>query len=627
MQKKRLLEPIPHSHVEIKSGFWFAKTRINRETTLDFIYRHMKESGRIDAWKLDWQPGSRQPKPHIFWDSDAAKWLEAAAYSLATHPDKALELKCDTLIDLIAQAQQNDGYINIYFTAVEPQKRWSNLRDQHELYCAGHLIEAGVAYYRSTGKDKLLNIVSRYADYIISVFGPESHKKQGYPGHEEIELALIKLYRLTGNKAYLKLSKYMVDERGRQPHYFDLEAEHHGAAKQWHHQEGHSVFQAHLPVRRQRQVTGHAVRAMYLYSAMTDLAVEYSDEELQKTCEQLWHNMVDKRMYVTGGIGSSHQNEGFTRDYDLPNEAAYAETCAAIGLVFWAHRMLSYNGYSHYGDILERVLYNGVISGVSLDGNRFFYENPLKSRGTHHRKAWFDCACCPANLARLLASLGGYVAAQRGGDLFIHLFVDCRIAFSHGYVSIKTSYPWEEKIRFTLELEKPREFTLAIRLPAWCRSPRLHINGQPTPIHVKEGYLHLQHLWQVGDTIDLTLPMLIERVKAHPAVVNNQGRVALQRGPLIYCLESTDNGGNLDQIVLPPHAPLYAEKNPDLFEGITVIHGSGERQIPSMQETSLYSASPKRIEPCPITAIPYAYWDNRREGEMLVWIKETIRES
>ncbi len=397
MQKASPLIPIPHDQVELKNGFWAHKIKINRQVTLDVIYQHNKKSGRIDALNLDWHSGSSKPKPHIFWDSDIYKWIEAAAYSLATHSDEELEKKCDAVIDLIAKAQQKDGYLNIYFTAVDPEKRWTNLRDWHELYCAGHLIEAAVAYYSSTKKEKLLEVSRRYVDHIRSVFGPESHKKQGYPGHEEIELALIRLYRLCKNPDDLKLSKYMIEERGRRPHYFDIEAQKHGVAKAWHYSEGHSVFQAHRPVSQQRQVVGHAVRAMYLYSAITDLALDYKEIDLYTLCQRLWQNMVDKKMYITAGMGSSPQNEGFTRDYDLPNDSAYAETCAAVGVVFWAFRMLQHQAKSIYTDNMERALYNGVLSGVSADGKTFFYENPLQSYGNHHRQAWFDCACFPAS--------------------------------------------------------------------------------------------------------------------------------------------------------------------------------------------------------------------------------------
>src|SRR5579875_129950 len=391
------LTPVSWKNVSIDDAFWSPRLRANREHTLPHIYRMSQETGRIDALRLNWKPGE-VPVPHVFWDSDIAKWLEAASYSLGTHPDPILEEQVDEVVGLLAAAQQPDGYLNSHFIAVEPAKRWTNLRDLHELYCAGHLIEAAVAHFQATGKRNLLDILIRYADHIDSVFGPEPGKKCGYPGHEEIELALVKLYRVTGEQRYLRLSQYFVEERGREPHYYDEEARLRGEDPATYWAGTYEYNQSHLPVREQREVTGHAVRAMYLYSAMTDLARELGDDSLLAACERLWQHLCTRRTYITGGIGSSPYNEGFTTDYDLPNETAYAETCAAIGLVFFAHRMLQIGADSQYGDMMEHVLYNGAISGLSLRGDRFFYENrltcfhnsPLGRTGTRHRWAWYN---------------------------------------------------------------------------------------------------------------------------------------------------------------------------------------------------------------------------------------------
>ena len=363
--------PVALQQVEIKDTFWSPKLQVNREVTIPAVYQRCQETGRLDAWKLTWRPG-QPPEPHVFWDSDVAKWIEAAAHSLATQPSAKLETLLDELIDTISRAQQSDGYLNTHFTVVHPEWRWKNLRDWHELYCAGHLIEAAVAYFHATGKRKLLDAVCRYVDHIESVFGVQPGQKRGYDGHEEIELALVKLYQATGEKRYLQLAKYFVDERGRQPNYFDVEARERGEDPASYWAKTHEYTQSHIPVREQTLPVGHAVRGMYLYAAMADLAVEYNDSDLLTACKRIWRHLVHQRMYVTGGIGSSRANEGHTADYDLPNETAYAETCAAIGLVLFTHRLLQIEPEAIYADVLERELYNGCLSGVSLNGDRFF---------------------------------------------------------------------------------------------------------------------------------------------------------------------------------------------------------------------------------------------------------------
>ncbi len=371
------LNAVPVQAVKIESGFWGERQAVNRDRTIPAIHHQMDITGRIDAWHLNWQPG--QPKPHIFWDSDAGKWIEAVAYSLMTHPNLEFERQVDATIDLIEQAQKPDGYLNIWFTSVEPEKRWTNLRDWHELYDAGHLIEAAVAYAEATGKRKLLDVLCRYADLIDSRYGAEPDKRHGYPGHPELELALVKLYRATGEERYLKLSKYFVDERGKEPNYFDQEAKERGddPAKFW--AQTYNYCQAHKPIREQTEATGHAVRANYLYAGVADVALETDDAELVEVCRRLWTDLTEHEMYITGGLGPAHSNEGFTFAYDLPNETAYAETCAAISLVFFAERMFRLDPDSRYIDVMERALYNGMISGVSFEGDTFFYANPLSS--------------------------------------------------------------------------------------------------------------------------------------------------------------------------------------------------------------------------------------------------------
>ena len=630
----RRIDPVPLTRVDVTDGLWAERMRVNREVTLPIEYAHCKKTGRIDAWKLDWKEGDPNP-PHKFWDSDVAKWIEAVGYSLATHPDATLERMADGVIDLMAKAQQPDGYLNLHFTVVEPEKRWANLRDDHELYCAGHLMEAAVAYCEATGKRKLLDALCRYADYIDKVFGPRKGQKRGYPGHQEIELALVKLYRATGERRYLKLSKFFIDERGKQPHYFELEAKKRGDGR---HRPGRSYDynQAHLPVRDQKTAEGHAVRACYLYAGMADVAAETRDRELLKACKRIWRNIVERRMYVHGGVGSTRFGERFTFDYDLPNEDAYAETCAAIALVFFAHRMLHADPDSRYADVMERALYNGVISGVSLDGHEFFYDNLLAVHPEYHRfsgqkppwrQEWFGCACCPPNIARLIASFAGYVLSQARSEVWVHLYTASRAALNVGGQSVvleqKTDYPWKEKIRITVRPESPLAFTLALRIPGWCRAASLKINGKAVRMAgiTRKGYARVKREWRKGDSVELTLPMPVERIESHPRVRQDAGRVALQRGPVVYCLEEADNGKDLSAIVLPSDAKLRVKMDKTLFGGTPVIIGKALRRDATSWGTDLYRpAGRAATEAVPIKAIPYFMWANRTRGEMLVWI-------
>nr|HET6903761.1 beta-L-arabinofuranosidase domain-containing protein [Ktedonobacteraceae bacterium] len=620
--------PICWKEVSIDDSFWTPHLQVNRENTLPHVYEFCKETGRIDALRLNWKPGM-EPIPHIFWDSDVAKWIEAASYSLATHPDPALEAKVDEVIRLLVEAQQPDGYLNSYFTAVEPTKRWTNLRDWHELYCAGHLIEAAVANFQATGKRVLLDVMCRYADYIDAVFGSEPGKKRGYPGHEEIELALVKLYRVTGEKRYLHLSQYFVDERGRQPHYFDEEARLRGDEPTAYHHKTYEYNQSHVPVREQDEVVGHAVRAMYLYSAMADLAGELHDQSLFDADQRLWDNLCTTRLYITGGLGPSRHNEGFTTSYDLPNETAYAETCAAIGFVFWNHRMLQLDCNARYADMLERALYNGVLSGVSLDGHTFFYENPLASLGRHHREHWFRVACCPPNIARLLASLGQYIYSVNDTDIAVHLYMQNTAQMSVGgrEVSVRqeTTYPWNGTIALRLSMDKPVRFGLRLRIPGWCEEAQLRVNGEGFEIdrHLEHGYVRVERVWQSGDRVELELEMSARRMYAHPDIRQDAGCVVLQRGPLVYCLEGTDNNVPLHRIVVPRTTELASQFEADMLGGVTVICGEALVEDDSDWAGRLYRSWSPTLQSRTITAIPYYAWDNREAGEMRVWLRES----
>ncbi|HEU4323628.1 MAG TPA: beta-L-arabinofuranosidase domain-containing protein [Roseiflexaceae bacterium] len=630
----RHLTLVPHTRVTLDDPVWAQRQQINRERTLEHIYGQCEQTGRIAALDGVYDPevvargvlGGNVPV--LFWDSDVAKWIEAAAYSLATHPDPHLDALLDQVIARIAAAQQPDGYINCWFTAVEPAKRWSNLRDWHELYDAGHLVEAAVAHFQATGKRTLLDVMVRYVDYIASVFGREPGKRRGYCGHPEIELALIRLAQATGEARHRDLARYFVDERGQQPHYFDQEALARGEDPAAYWFGGHEYSQSHRPVREQTEVVGHAVRATYLYSAMADLAASDGDTALLDACKRLWTHLTTRRMYVMGGIGSSKHNEGFTGDYDLPNESAYAETCAAIALVFWAQRMLLVDLDRRYADVMELALYNAVLSGISLDGTRFFYDNPLASAGGHHRQEWFHCPCCPPNLARLVASAGGYLYAQGEDEVVVHLYAQSRAELELDGQAVtlrqETKYPWDGSVRLTVGTAAPTTFGLRLRLPGWCRNPRVSVNGEPVDLEAAtgSGYALVRRTWRDGDVVALELPMPTERVYAHPAVAADVGSVALRRGPLVYCLEQADQSAPLGRILLPASAALEARFDPQLLGGVVVLEAQAAALAEAGWEDTLYRSAPPAAEPCPIRAIPYFLWDNRAPGPMAVWLRE-----
>lgn len=630
---KPRLTPLPFSQVEITDRFWRDRQEAVRTGTLPFLLAQSERFGMVKALAVDEDQGPlpipirpQGTSAVMYWDSDWAKWIETASYSLRLHPDPALEAKVDDIIAQIGRAQRADGYFNSYFLGREPDKIWSNLRDWHELYCAGHLIEAAVANCQATGKRALLDIMLRYVEHIRRRFGREAGQERGYCGHEKIELALVRLYRVTGDRRHLELARYFIDERGQQPHYFDIEARRRGddPAAFWHGT--YEYNQSHLPVREQRQVVGHAVRAMYLYSAMADLAGEYGDADLRQACERLWDDLTTKRLYVTGGLGPSAQNEGFTSDYDLPNETAYAETCAAVGLVFWSQRMLGIAGDRRYADMMELALYNGALSGLALTGDRFFYDNPLASRGDHHRWTWHRCICCPANIGRLVASVGGYAYGTGERELAVHLFIagtaEAEIAGTSVRLRQETDYPWDGRVAFAVELERPTSFALRLRLPAWCPEPRLSLNGAPMDLAgvSERGYAHLDRTWRSGDRVVLELPMLAQRLYASPAIRFDLGRTALRRGPLLFCAEGTDNEVPIERLELPDDATIAAVFRPDLLSGTTVLEADARASVTESSDT-LYRTTPPLTEPARLRAIPYHLWDNREPGDMAVWLR------
>ena len=636
------LVPAAHPSVRFDRGYWQQRIAVNRSVTLPIQHRQLVDTGRLDSLRLTWKPGDPN-KPHEFWDSDIAKWIEAASYSLATEPDADLRKHVDEAVDLLVASQQPDGYLNTHFTCVRPAERWTNLRDAHELYCAGHLIESAVAHHAATGDRKLLDALCRSADYIDAVFGPEEGKKRGYCGHPEIELALIRLYRATGEQRYLKLAKYFIDERGRgDPHYYDVEARARGQnpAKNW---VTYEYYQAHRPVREQTDIEGHAVRALYLLAGMVDVAAETGDDGLMDACRRLFHSAVERRMYVTGGVGSQRHGERFPFDYALPNETAYAETCAAIALVFAAHRLLQVEPDRAYGDVMERALYNGIPSGVSLSGDTFLYANPLtvhretlsqpaRSHIAARRQEWFGCACCPPNVARLLASLGQYVYSTASDAVYVHLYASGQADLAVGEMPIhlrqETDYPWDGKIRLTVTPSAAAKFTLALRLPGWCPRPTVKVNGKRLKLagrNVRRGYALIRRKWAPGDRVTLKLPMPAQRLVTNPRSRNNIGQVALCRGPMVYCIEETDNGADLHALELPRRARLRERFKPKLLGGVVALTAKARRIDPSGFGDELYRADPGRLrrKTCRLVATPYCTWGNRGAGEMRVWIHQT----
>jgi len=561
----------------------------------------------------------------VFQDSDIAKWLEAVAYALQLKPNKTLEKKADEMIALIGDAQEDDGYLNTYFSVKEPEHKWQNLLECHELYCSGHMIEAAVAYFEATGKDTLLNIMRRNADLICSRFG--EGKIRGIPGHQEIELALYRLYKVTSEPSYLETARYFLDERGKEPNYFKEEL----ASRNWYHWGNNfdpEYGQNHLPVRKQTEAVGHSVRAVYMYTAMAAIAAETGDKELSLACRTLWDNIVNKRMYITGGIGSTRHGEAFTIDYDLPNDTIYAETCASVAMVFFARKMLELEPKGEYADIMEKELYNGILSGMQLDGKKFFYVNPLEvvagvsgelpdyKHALPERPEWFGCACCPPNVARLVTSLGQYAWGEAADGIYNHLYIGGIYEMDGVTIETTTDYPWEGFVSYTIK--NSADFNLFVRVPEWAGDDwEISVNGQSYQASLKNGYAAIKRSWQTGDTVKLTLEMQAKRVYASTKVRANAGCVAIMRGPLIYCFESHDNGTNLSALRLPRDAKLIDNKEEAL--GLVAVTAWGTRLESS---DNLYSFAPPSAKETQLRAIPYYAWGNRGLGDMRVWILE-----
>ncbi|HJN17993.1 MAG TPA: glycoside hydrolase family 127 protein [Armatimonadota bacterium] len=597
------LKAASFTDVTLTDQFWSKRLEINRTVTLRHAIKESYDTGRIGNFEKAGGLADGEFEGIYFNDSDVYKLLEGAAYILAEHPDPQLDSQIDEIIAKMAAAQEDSGYLNTYYTLVEPGNKWTDLPVRHELYCAGHLFEAAVAHHQAPGKTNLLDVATKFADHIDDVFGDDA--LVGVPGHEEIELALVKLADATGEQRYFDLAKFFVDKRG----YSDRD-----------------YCQDHIPVREQTEPVGHAVRAMYLYAAMADVAARTGDEPIFAALDRLWEDLTTRRMYITGGVGPSSHNEGFTTAYDLPNDSAYAETCAAIGLIIWAQRMGLIYGDAQYVDVLEQALYNGMISGVSMEGDKFFYVNPLASRGRHHRQAWFGCACCPPNVLRLLPQVGSYIYASSPEGVWVNLYASNEATVAVGDSSVTltqtTDYPWDGDVTLTVDPDEASEFALNLRVPGWCESGKLKLNGDTLNVTPgPTGYVTVRRTWESGDEVKLKLDMPVRRVSAHPSVEANLGRVALMRGPIVYCLEAADNSGAVRDIALPRKAKLKAKFSPDLLGGVMTLRGEARRRAPGEWDETLYQTVP-HDEKIDIVAIPYYAWDHREPGEMLVWIPE-----
>lgn len=636
----------PLKNVKISDSFWGKYQDIAINEIIPYQWKAINDevpntepSHAVKNFKIAAGLEEGEFKGFVFQDSDAAKWIEAVAYSLTVSPDPELEKTADGLIDIIEKAQDEDGYLDTYFQLVAPDKKFTNLCDCHELYCAGHMTEAAVAYYEATGKDKLLKVVCRFIDLIDSKIGPEEGKLHGYSGHPEIELALMKLYRATKNERYLKLCEYLINERGKKPNFFEEELKARGYKGFWGGGEQRHIDlaynQSHKPIREQTEPIGHAVRAGYLYTGAADLAAETGDESLKKAMETLWDSTVRKQMYITGGVGSQVYGEAFSFNYHLPNDTAYNETCAAISFAFMAKQMLRMDADRKYSDILERLIYNGTISGMSLDGHHFFYTNPLsmweeetKRAGVcghiqSKRPGWFGCACCPPNLARMITSLGSYIYSSNDTTVYTHLFVAGEAEIPVGDKTVKLvqkgNYPWDGNISFELS---GGDYTFAVRIPSWAREYTIKKNGEEIHPEVKKGYAYICGGWNDGDVLELTLPMPVEFIEANPLLREDNGKIAITRGPVVYCLESADNGDVLDSLRICDFDSFTTYRDDSLFEGAVYIKGKAMKRKPWNDDAPLYRMSDTKETPVEITAIPYALWDNRDDTrEMTVWIR------
>ncbi|WP_455627862.1 glycoside hydrolase family 127 protein [Parabacteroides chinchillae] len=586
----KMIEQVDFSHVKIQDNFWSPRLAKHISATLPVCIDQIEnQTGRIRNFE-NAAKGEGEHSGIFFDDSDVYKALEGIAYSLINNPNPELEKKADEWIDKFAAAQQPDGYINTFYTLTGLDKRWTNM-DKHEMYCAGHMTEAGVAYYKATGKRKLLDVCIRMADHMMTQFGPD--KRHWVPGHEEIELALVKLYEVTQEEKYLDFANWLIEERG------------HGHGTMGGEGEWNPYYyQDEMPVREMTDIAGHAVRCMYLYCGMADVAALKKDTGYIKALDRLWDDVVLRNMYITGGIGSSRHNEGFTEDYDLPNLDAYCETCASVGMVFWNQRMNQFTGDSKYIDVLERSMYNGALAGISLAGDRFFYVNPLESKGEHHRQAWYGCACCPSQISRFLPSIGNYIYGTSDKAIWVNLYMGntTEVPTDKGNIVLKqeTSYPWNGQVQLTISAPSPLKKEIRMRIPGWCKQYTLAVNGKQVSPAVEKGYAVLDDEWKSGDVIILDMAMPVEMVEADSRVKENIGKRAIQRGPLVYCMEETDNKQGFDKLAVSAATTFTEGFDANLLDGVVAVQAANGNEN--------------------IRLVPYYTWDNRDAGKMKVWI-------
>jgi len=613
------VQPVPVGAVKLQGSFWAPRMDRNLATSLPTQFALLESTGRLDNFRRVIGTCDKPFAGIFFNDSDVYKWLEAAAWSLIQGRNKQLEALMDQAIELVEGAQQPDGYLNTWFALERAHLRWSNLRDEHELYCAGHLFQAAVAHHRAVGDDRLLKVSCRFADHLITVFGKEPGKLNAVDGHEEIEMALIELARETGERKYLELARFYIEARG------------HGylVGGRW----GTEYFQDHVPFRKMKSLGGHAVRAMYMACGVTDLYLETGEEALLSTLEELWTHMTTRRMYISGGLGARHDGESFGADFELPNARAYTETCAAIGSMMWSHRLLAATGKARYADLLEWTLFNGMLPGWSLAGDDYFYVNPLENDGDHHRQKWYEVSCCPPNVARTLGGLPGYVyGTSEGSNLWVHLYLDseARIALGDREVHLvqRTEYPWDGAVE--IEVDAEGEFTLQLRIPGWCSAgATVSVNGQALPEQAVAGsYFPLTRRWRSGDRVQLALPMPVRVWESHPRINENTARLALSRGPVLYCAESVDHPGvDLAALALGTDARILHSFEAKLLGGVVALHGTAheEQRDKDWHDGPLYRPAQPQGKPLtrstPLIAVPYFAWQNRGPSQMRVWLR------
>ena len=618
------VKPVPFSKVSVQDSFWTPRLETSRKVTIPYAFDKCEETGRIRNFEKAAGLMKGKHEGIYFNDSDVYKVMEGAAYSLRVHPETMMRLYLDKLITIMNAAQWDDGYLFTFYSVPkkQPEKLWTNIQSIHEQYCVGHMYEAAAAHYQLTDDRSFLNIATENADLICKTFN--TGERTDPPGHQEIEIGLCKLYRVTGDEKYLDQAKFFLDQRGRK------------GRRGPNGDRGlyGKYSQDHIPVTEQTKAVGHSVRAAYLYTGMADVAALTGNMEYVEAIDTIWKDVVGTKLYVTGGIGAAGGHEGFGGAYELPNMTAYCETCASIANILWNHRMFLMHGDAKYMDVLERVLYNAALSGISMKGDRFFYPNPLESTGQHARSPWFGCACCPSNVARFIPSVPGYAYAHKNNDVYVNLFVsgDATIETTNNKVKLtqQTQYPWKSAVNISVEPEKSDTFAIYVRIPGWAQNRcmpsdlyefhkavheevGLKVNGKPVSLNTERGFACINRKWQKGDTIELNLPMPIRRVIAHPDVKADRGKVALQRGPIVFCLEWPDNDGKVLNLVIPDNAKLKAEYRPDLLSGVMVITGKAQ-VVKRTIDGDIVPAREKQF-----TAIPYYAWAHRGRGRMTVW--------